>query len=104
MNKFAYVITYRGNKLDTFSPNGLPIATKTGISIKDVISFSKKSCMIFDTKEEADNFIQYMLHETDTEAKRYDDAIHGSSINIISTINKCKSEPITYDPDDYIKL
>lgn len=68
-----YVIKYRGNYLDEFAPNDLPIKTKNGVSIKNILKFSKKSYCIYDTFEEAKKHLLYILHEiqADRNVKRY---------------------------------
>lgn len=68
-----YVIKYRGNYLDQFVPNDLPIRTKYGVSTKNILKFSKKSFCIYDTFEEAKKQLLYILHEIQDErnVKRY---------------------------------
>lgn len=68
-----YVIKYRGNYLDQFAPNDLPTRTKNGVSIKNILKFSKKSFNSYETIKEAKEHLLYILHEIQDErnVKRY---------------------------------
>ena len=49
-----FVIKYRGNYLDGFYPNDLPVKTKNGFSVKNIFTFSKRNYSFFDTLDEAE--------------------------------------------------
>jgi hypothetical protein len=64
-----FVITNKNGTayLDYFAPNDLPTRTKNGFSIKNIISFSKNSYIIFNSYEEASKAIKRMLQQCNEE-------------------------------------
>lgn len=84
-----FVIKYRGNYLDGFYPNDLPVKTKNGLSVKNIFTFSKRNYSIFDTLDEAEKYLKYILEELKDEnnVKRWN-SVHwyadGKLINMFS--------------------
>lgn len=68
-----YVIKYKGRKLNYFHPNDLPTRTKNGVRFTNIISFSNKEYMTFNSFDEAKDYILYMMRESQDEwnYKRY---------------------------------
>lgn len=87
-----YVIKYRGRKLNIFNPNDLPTRTKNGICFTNIISFSNNEYMIFDSFEEAQNYVFYMLKEVKEEHnyKRYNQVHPYADSELINIIGKLK--------------
>lgn len=70
--KTIYRIKKASAYLDYFTPNGLPMRTKNGVSLKDIIGFSKSSYITFDDPNEAHSYIDYMKKCVSEELPRYD--------------------------------
>lgn len=70
-----FVIKYRGNYLDGFYPNDLPVRTKNGLSTKNIFTFSKRNYTFFNTLSEAEEYLKYILRELKDEdnVKRWND-------------------------------
>lgn len=92
----VYVITYRGNYLDYFSPNGLPIKTKNGFSCKDIFGFSKRSYMTFKTEKEVKEYLRYMLRELRDKhnVKRYNEVHPYADGILIDRFSKFKYKEV----------
>ena len=87
-----FVIKYRGNYLDGFYPNDLPTRTKNGVSIKNIFTFSRKNYSVFESFNEAKEYLHYILNELHNEnnIKRWNQVHWYAEEALINVYSKMK--------------